>query len=148
MVRSSGPRTASTMQNSDAPAALVSSAARSTSPVSANGVALTGESNRDDWEQKWQSSGHPPVLADRMPSTSTSGPHQASRTWWARAASEVTQRSGSSASAGELCTGEQPALVQQGPFGRRQPGPSRRAVDRRRPGRGASGPAAGWAWTR
>ncbi len=90
MVRSSGPRTASTMQNSDAPAALVSSAACSTSSVSRNGVALTGVSKRDDWEQKWQSSGHPPVLADRMPSTSTSGPHQARRTWWASAASDVT----------------------------------------------------------
>ena len=53
-------------------------------------MALTGVSNRDDWEQKWQSSGHPPVLADRIPSTSTSGPHQARRTWWARAASDVT----------------------------------------------------------
>ncbi len=99
MVRSSGPRTASTMQNSEAPAALVSSAACSTSSVSRNGVAFTGVSNRDDCEQKWQSSGQPPVLADRMPSTSTSGPHQARRTWWARAASEVTQPSGSSASA-------------------------------------------------
>ncbi len=91
MVRSSGPRTASTMQNSDAPAARVSPAACSTSSVSAKGVALTGLSKRDDCEQKWQSSGQPPVLADRMPSTSTSGPHQANRTWWASAASEVTQ---------------------------------------------------------
>ena len=73
MVRSSGPRTASTMQNSEAPAALVSGGGRSTSSVSRNGVALTGVSNRDDWEQKWQSSGQPPVLAERMPSTSTSG---------------------------------------------------------------------------
>ena len=30
-------------------------------------------SNLADWLQKWQSSGHPPVLADRMPSTSTVG---------------------------------------------------------------------------
>ena len=28
---------------------------------------------RPDWLQKWQSSGQPPVLAERMPSTSTSG---------------------------------------------------------------------------
>ena len=65
-------------------------------------MAFTGVSKRDDCEQKWQSSGQPPVLAERMPSTSTSGPHQASRTWWARAASEVTHWSGSSASAAEL----------------------------------------------
>ena len=123
MVRSSGPRTASTMQNSEAPAALVSSAACSTSSVSRKGVALTGVSNRDDWEQKWQSSGQPPVLADRMPSTSTSGPHQASRTWWARAASEVTHWSGSSARPLELVAGEQPALVEQGGLGRRPAGP-------------------------
>ena len=97
-VRSSGPRTARTRQNSDAPAALVSSAARSTSSVSRNGVAFTGLSKREDWEQKWQSSGQPPVLADRIPSTSTSGPHHSRRTWWARAASEVTRSSGSSAS--------------------------------------------------
>ena len=77
-------------------------------------MAFTGVSNRDDWEQKWQSSGQPPVLADRMPSTSTSGPHQARRTWWARAANEVTHSSGSSASAAELVGGEEPALVEQG----------------------------------
>ena len=29
--------------------------------------------------------GSPPVLPETMPSTSTVGPHQASRTWWARA---------------------------------------------------------------
>ena len=80
MVRSSGPRTASTMQNSEAPRAAVSRAAARTSSVSRKGVALTGVSKRDDCEQKWQSSGQPPVLAERMPSISTSGPHQASRT--------------------------------------------------------------------
>ncbi len=80
MVRSSGPRTARTMQNSEAPRAAVSRAAARTSAVSRKGVALTGVSKREDCEQKWQSSGQPPVLADRMPSISTSGPHQASRT--------------------------------------------------------------------
>ena len=69
------------MQNSDAPSSAVSRAAASTSSVSRNGVAFTGVSNADDWLQKWQSSGQPPVLAERMPSTSTSGPHQARRTW-------------------------------------------------------------------
>ena len=80
MVRSSGPRTASTMQNSEAPSAAVSRAAVRTSSASRKGVALTGVSKRDDCAQKWQSSGQPPVLADRMPSISTSGPHHARRT--------------------------------------------------------------------
>ncbi len=34
----------------------------------------TGEVNWPDCEQKWQSSGQPPVLSDTMPSTSTLGP--------------------------------------------------------------------------
>ena len=42
-------------------------------------------SNRPDCEQKWQSSGQPPVLTTTIPSTSTSGPHQRMRTSWARA---------------------------------------------------------------
>ena len=42
MVRSSGPRTARTMQNSEAPRAAVSRAAARTSSVSRKGVALTG----------------------------------------------------------------------------------------------------------
>src|SRR4051794_5214829 len=98
IVRSSGPRTASTMQNSDAPSAAVSWAAASTSSVSRNGVAFTGVSKADDCEQKWQSSGHPPVFADRMPSTSTCGPHHARRTWCASAASAGTDSSGTRAS--------------------------------------------------
>ena len=53
-------------------------------------MASTGESKRADWLQKWQSSGHPPVRAETMPSTSTSGPHHASRTSWATAASAGT----------------------------------------------------------
>ena len=93
-MRSSGPRMASTMQNSEAPEARVSSAAASTSSASRNGVAFTGLSKRDDCEQKWQSSGQPPVRAERMPSISTVGPHQARRTWWAKAASDVTHPSG------------------------------------------------------
>ena len=65
--------------------------------MSRNGVAFTGVSKRDDCEQKWQSSGHPPVLADRMPSTSTVGPHHASRTSWANEANPVTDSSGTTA---------------------------------------------------
>ncbi len=97
MTRSSGPRTARTMQNSVAPSAAVSAAAARTSSVSRKGVAFTGVSKRDDCEQKWQSSGHPPVLADRMPSTSTVGPHHASLTSWATEASPVTDSSGTTA---------------------------------------------------
>ncbi len=98
IVASFGPRTASTMQNRLAPRSAVSRAARSTSSVSRNGVASTWVSKADDWLQKWQSSGHPPVLAETMPSTSTTGPHHASRTSWARAASDGTISSGSWAS--------------------------------------------------
>jgi hypothetical protein len=43
--------------------------------------------------------GQPPVLADRIPSTSTSGPHQARRTSWANDASAVTDSSGTTANA-------------------------------------------------
>ena len=57
--------------------------------------ARTGESNRPDWEQKWQSSGQPPVLRLMMPSTSTSGPHQCIRTSWPRP-SNSSRRSSSS----------------------------------------------------
>ncbi len=46
-------------------------------------TARTGEAKTPDCEQKWQSSGQPPVLTDTMPSTSTSGPHHAMRTSWA-----------------------------------------------------------------
>ncbi len=73
--RASGPRTAATMQNSVAPVAAVCLAA-STSDGMSSHAARTGEANRPDWEQKWQSSGQPPVLTETMPSTSTSGPHQ------------------------------------------------------------------------
>ena len=53
-------------------------------------------------EQKWQSSGQPPVLTDTMPSTSTSGPHQRMRTSWARASSSGTPV------VGQLQDGERP----------------------------------------
>ena len=76
-------------------------------------MALTGVSNLADWLQKWQSSGQPPVLAERMPSTSTSGPHHARRTSWASAASDGTDSSGSAASAASSLDGEQAPLVEQ-----------------------------------
>ena len=94
-------------------------------------VAWTGVENRDDCEQKWQSSGQPPVLAERMPSTSTPGPHQARRTWWARAAIDVTHRSGRDGQAPELlAAAEQAAFVEQGGLGRSQSAlnPGRRRI--------------------
>ena len=84
--RSSGPRTAATMQNSVAPVAAVSRAALTSDGMSSQ-AERTGESNRPDCEQKWQSSGQPPVLSETMPSTSTSSPHHASRTSCARSSS-------------------------------------------------------------
>ncbi len=84
--RSFGPRTAATMQNSVAPVFAVCLAA-STSDGTSSHAERTGESNRPDWEQKWQSSGQPPVFSEMMPSTSTSGPHQRIRTSWASSSS-------------------------------------------------------------
>ena len=72
------------MQNSVAPVAAVSTAACTSDGMSSQ-AARTGEGNRPDCEQKWQSSGQPPVFTETMPSTSTSGPHQRSRTSWASA---------------------------------------------------------------
>ena len=73
--RSSGPRTAATMQNSVAPDFAVCLAASTRLGMSSQAL-RTGEANSPDCEQKWQSSGQPPVLRLMMPSTSTSGPHQ------------------------------------------------------------------------
>ncbi len=92
--RSSGPRTAATMQNSVAPDLAVCLAASTRLGMSSRAL-RTGDSNRPDCEQKWQSSGQPPVFRLMMPSTSTSGPHQRIRTSWARASSSSSRSSGS-----------------------------------------------------
>ena len=99
--RRSGPRTAATRQNSVAPVAAVSRAA-STSAGMSSRTARTGVSNRPDCEQKWQSSGQPPVLIDTIPSTSTAGPHHRIRTSCASASASPTRSSGSSSTARRL----------------------------------------------
>ena len=109
--RSSGPRTAATMQNSVAPVAAVSFAAWTSEGMSSQ-AERTGEANRPDCEQKWQSSGQPPVLSDTMPSTSTSGPHQRIRTSWARASSSSSRSSGSASTGQDLGLVEAAALVE------------------------------------
>ena len=93
--RSSGPRTATTMQNSVAPATCERRAA-STMPSTSSQAARTGVGKRADCEQNAQSSLQPPVLADTIDSTETSGPQCARRTRWASAHSSGT-RSGVSA---------------------------------------------------
>ena len=65
------------------PVAAVCFAASTSSGMSSQ-TARTGEVNCPDCEQKWQSSGQPPVFSDTMPSTSTSGPHHRIRTSCAR----------------------------------------------------------------
>ena len=92
--RSSGPRTAATMQNSLAPVAAVSSAALTSCGMSSH-TDRTGEVNWPDWLQKWQSSGQPPVFRLMMPSTSTSGPQCFIRTSCASSSSSGTRSSGS-----------------------------------------------------
>ena len=92
MSRSSGPLTAATMQNSVAPDFWVCLAA-STSPAMSSQADRTGDSNRPDWEQKWQSSGQPPVFSEIMPSASISSPHHFRRTWWANSRISVMRSS-------------------------------------------------------
>ena len=81
------------MQNSVAPDFAVCLAASTRLGMSSQAL-RTGDAKSPDCEQKWQSSGHPPVLRLMMPSTSTSGPHHRMRTSWARAASDGTDASG------------------------------------------------------
>src|SRR6476660_4368965 len=59
--RSSGPRTAATMQNSVAPVLAVCLAASTRLGMSSHAL-RTGDAKSPDCEQKWQSSGQPPVV--------------------------------------------------------------------------------------
>ena len=126
-VRSSGPRTARTRQNSDAPSAAVSAAAARTSSVSRNGVALTGESKRDDCEQKWQSSGQPPVLAERMPSISTCGAAPCESHLMGERREVHDRTVGQRGERRELVPAQQTALVEEGRLGSGNDGSVRRA---------------------
>ena len=78
------------MQNSVAPAACERRAA-STMPSTSSQAARTGVGKRADCEQNAQSSLQPPVLADTIDSTETSGPQCARRTRWASAHSSGTR---------------------------------------------------------
>ena len=84
------------MQNSVAPAACERRAA-STIPSTSSQAARTGVGKRADCEQNAQSSLQPPVLADTIDSTDTSGPQCAKRTRCASAHSSGTRSGGSSA---------------------------------------------------
>ncbi len=99
------------MQNSVAPVFAVCLAA-STSVGTSSHAERTGESNSPDWEQKWQSSGHPPVFSEMIPSTSTSGPHQRIRTSWASASSASRASSGSRSTSRTCSSVEADALLQ------------------------------------
>ena len=99
------------MQNSVAPVAAVWRAA-STSDGMSSRAARTGVSKRPDCEQKWQSSGQPPVLRLTIPSTSTSGPHQRIRTSWASASASSTRSSGSAQHLQHLGLGESLAALE------------------------------------
>ena len=81
MIRSSGPRTASTMQNSVAPWSCARFAASTSGGMSMKGSGRTGVGQCRDCEQNAQSSGQPPVFAEMIDSTSTSAPALSSRTW-------------------------------------------------------------------
>ncbi|SKZ79280.1 Uncharacterised protein [Mycobacteroides abscessus subsp. abscessus] len=82
------------MQNSVAPVFAVCLAASTSDGMSIHAL-RTGDAKSPDCEQKWQSSGQPPVLSEMMPSTSTSGPHHRIRTSWATCSSSVRRSSGS-----------------------------------------------------
>ncbi len=96
------------MQNSVAPVFAVSLAASTSSGMFSH-TDRTGDSNLPDWEQKWQSSGQPPVFSDTMPSTSTSGPHQRIRTSWA-SASRSSSRSSGRVRTSRTCSRDRPCL--------------------------------------
>ena len=115
--RSSGPRTATTMQNCVAPASRVARAAARISSRSRNAYTSTPVWKRTDCEQNAQSSGHAPDLALIRLSSSTSGPHHARRTWWASAIERRAARRAGARRRRRLGAGEPAALVEQGAFG-------------------------------
>ena len=72
---------------------------------------------RTDCEQNAQSSGHAPDLALMRLSSSTSGPHQASRTLCASAISDGSSSSGRSRDGERFVTRERAGAREQRPFG-------------------------------
>ena len=74
-------------------------------------------SKRTDCEQNAQSSGHAPDLALMRLSSSTSGPHHASRTWCASAISDGQLVEREAGDRERFGAGEAAALVEQGAFG-------------------------------
>ena len=115
--RSSGPRTATTMQNCVAPAARVARAASRISSMSRKANTSTPVWKRTDCEQNAQSSGQAPDLALMRLSSSTSGPHHASRTWCASAISDGQLVERELRDGERLVAGEAAVLVEQGAFG-------------------------------
>ena len=104
------------MQNWVAPASRVARAAQHLAEVE-EGVDVDAGVEVGRLEQKAQSSGQAPDLALMRLSSSTSGPHQARRTWWARAISDGSSSRGRRATASASVAGQAAALVEQGAFG-------------------------------
>ena len=89
-------------------------------------MALTGVSKRDDCAEKWQSSGQPPVLADKMPSISTSGPTPGQTHLMGQRGQRHDRTVGQGGQRRQLVRGEETALVEQGVLGGGDHGPVRR----------------------
>ena len=124
MVRSSGPRTASTMQNSEAPRAAVSRAAASTSSRVEEGRGLAPACRSGTTASR---SGSPRGSRRSWPRGSPRSRPRArtrpSRTWWASDGQCHDGAVGEGGQRGELVAGQEAALVEQGALGGRRSRP-------------------------